>query len=247
MRRSAGDNSHTRLKTDPYSHISPFVSRAVLCVFSIRHTTSLPTCPNADSSPLCHTPCFLPMPPPHVSPPPPPPPSPTRSTPQQPAQSGCEWLKDGAVQLDGLPDFPPFPSSLRLDEGGSLGRLLLPIPRLLPSWERLHSLVPSHRAALLAAAAPTDGGVYHGVHGTAPQGVSPLGTPLAQELHADSQGGATSAASLVAGGMAGAGFAAGALFVAYAYAASKRQRAKPSLRRGGGVRHGGGVRPGGGQ
>lgn len=225
----------------------PHLCHAPFCVcfrFVTQHLFPLAQTPIRRHCATRHasSPCLLP-----TCHPPPPPPSPTRSTPQQPAQSGCEWLKDGAVQLDGLPDFPPFPSSLRLDEGGSLGRLLLPIPRLLPSWERLHSLVPSHRAALLAAAAPTDGGVYHGVHGTAPQGVSPLGTPLAQELHADSQGGATSAASLVAGGMAGAGFAAGALFVAYAYAASKRQRAKPSLRRGGGVRHGGGVRPGGGQ
>lgn len=42
----------------------------------------------------------------------------------------CEWLKEGASQLHGLPVFPEIPQMFELP----------PLPRLLPSWQQLHSL-----------------------------------------------------------------------------------------------------------
>lgn len=49
------------------------------------------------------------------------------------SEQGCEWIKDSAPQLQ-LPAFP---------ELGSFEFTLPPIPRLLPSWQRLQSLANS--------------------------------------------------------------------------------------------------------
>lgn len=46
---------------------------------------------------------------------------------------GCEPFRQGAASLQ-LPDFPDFPAQFELPS-------VVPIPRLLPSWEHLQSLV----------------------------------------------------------------------------------------------------------
>lgn len=54
---------------------------------------------------------------------------------------GCEWIDEGRVLQ--LPDFPAV--------GDGFEFVLPPIPRLLPSWQHLHSLVPPEQQPELLA------------------------------------------------------------------------------------------------
>jgi len=64
----------------------------------------------------------------------------------------CSWIRDGATQLE-LPDLPPFPT------GPSEFELpaIIPIPRLLPTWQFLQSRSPQQRAyGIAASGAPSN-------------------------------------------------------------------------------------------
>ena len=72
------------------------------------------------------------------------------STPKAPAASaepGCEWISGGGLlgQLE-LPSFPQLDDTFDLK--------LPPLPRLVPSWERLHSLRPETPLEMREAPAP---------------------------------------------------------------------------------------------
>lgn len=60
------------------------------------------------------------------------------------ADAGCEWVGERVEQLS-LPDFPEF---------GPLPWTVPAIPRLLPSWQRLHSILPFSTRHTLIALSP---------------------------------------------------------------------------------------------
>ena len=67
------------------------------------------------------------------------------------AEANCDWVREGAPQLDQLPDFPQAPP-----HGFSLPAVpaMPTVPRLLPTWERLELLSQSgERGGLHAAEA----------------------------------------------------------------------------------------------
>ena len=64
------------------------------------------------------------------------------------AGSGCEWVGRGVERLR-LPSFPAFPTS-------DSSFILPPIPRLMPSWERLQVLKSSPQYAALAPPQESD-------------------------------------------------------------------------------------------
>lgn len=54
------------------------------------------------------------------------------------ADSQCKWIEEGEINL-GLPDFPEFPTQFELPP-------VPPIPRLLPDWGWVQSLMPLQQA-----------------------------------------------------------------------------------------------------
>lgn len=124
-------------------------------------------------------------------------------------EAGCEWLKEGAAELQQIPDFPSLPSNFKLEGGGSL---LPAIPRLVPTWERLTSLVPAHRAQLLASVPA------HQLHpadtAATPTGPTVAATAIANSPHQTSKTVTSSAVMSLSAG-AGAGFALATMFVIY--------------------------------
>ena len=63
------------------------------------------------------------------------------------ADEGCEWVADAAEREFALPEFP--------EQNGRLPWMIPAIPRLLPSWQRLRSILPEARRQALTALAPT--------------------------------------------------------------------------------------------
>ena len=117
------------------------------------------------------------------------------------AESGCEWVQK--PQTLQLPDFPDL---------GNFEFTVPPVPRLVPSWEHLHSLVAPKQ--IFAAATPS-------------QAPRPLSAPATSVESAE----ITSEITYVSAVGAGAGAAAGVLGFALVVGVGTRLTSRVQIRR----------------